>query len=298
VAEFPEMARPLVEMQPKSTYFVGIDSDGCVFDTMEIKHKECFIPNIIKHWGLQAVSKYTREAAEFVNLYSRWRGVNRWPALTMVFDLLKDREEVQRRGTQIPDAPKLREFIASDLPKSNDSLARLVEETGDPELTKGLAWSEAVNATVADMVHGVAPFPYVRESLELMQPLADAIVVSATPYEALVREWREHEIDGYVEVIAGQDMGTKTEHLRYAAAGKYEDSHKLMIGDAPGDMRAAKANGALFFPIKPGHEEESWEQFYKESFQRFIDGTYGGDYEAKLIAEFEAVLPEIPPWKR
>ena len=52
-------------------FFVGIDSDGCVFDTMEIKHKECFCPNVIKHWGLQAVSKYAREAAEFVNLYSR-----------------------------------------------------------------------------------------------------------------------------------------------------------------------------------------------------------------------------------
>ena len=26
---------------------VGIDSDGCAFDTMEVKHKECFIPNTI-----------------------------------------------------------------------------------------------------------------------------------------------------------------------------------------------------------------------------------------------------------
>jgi len=67
----PEPARPLVEMAVEHAFFVGIDSDGCVFDTMEIKHKECFTPNIIKHWGLQAVSKYAREAAEFVNLYLR-----------------------------------------------------------------------------------------------------------------------------------------------------------------------------------------------------------------------------------
>jgi len=89
VAEFPEVVRPLVELKPKFEFFVGIDSDGCVFDTMEIKHKECFTPNIIKHWGLQPVSKYAREAAEFVNLYSQWRGINRWPALMMVFDLLR-----------------------------------------------------------------------------------------------------------------------------------------------------------------------------------------------------------------
>ena len=298
MADFPEVARPLVELQPKFDFFVGIDSDGCVFDTMEIKHKECFTPNIIKHWGLQAVSKYAREAAEFVNLYSKWRGVNRWPALMMVFDLLREREQVQRRHADIPDTPRIREFIASELPKSNDSLAKLVEETNDPELAKALQWSLAVNATIADMVHGVAPFPYVRESLELVTQYADAIVVSQTPVEALVREWQEHNIDSYVRVIAGQELGTKTEHLRYASQGKYADDKKLMIGDAPGDMRAARANGAFFFPVNPGDEEACWERFYKEAFERFIEGTYGGDYEAELIVEFEAALPDVPPWKR
>ena len=45
-------------------FFVGIDSDGCAFDTMEIKHKECFIPNIINSWDLQSVSRFARQAAE------------------------------------------------------------------------------------------------------------------------------------------------------------------------------------------------------------------------------------------
>ena len=298
MAEFPEVARPLVELQPEHPFFVGIDSDGCVFDTMEIKHKECFIPNIIKHWDLQSISKYAREAGEFVNLYSKWRGVNRWPALIKVFELLAERDEVQRRQAVIPAVPKIRAFIASDLPKSNDSLAALAEEAQDPELLKALAWSLAVNATIADMVHGVAPFPYVRECLERMTATADAIVVSQTPVEALVREWQEHNIDGYVKVIAGQELGTKTEHLRYAAQGKYAVDKVLMIGDAPGDMRAAKANGALFYPINPGAEEASWERFHQEAYDRFIAGTYGGAYESQLIAEFEAYLPDTPPWKR
>src|SRR5512142_3281074 len=85
---YQEAARSLVEMPVQGDFFVAIDSDGCAFDTMEIKHKECFCPNIIKWWELQAVSKYAREAVEFINLYSRWRGINRWPALVMVFDLL------------------------------------------------------------------------------------------------------------------------------------------------------------------------------------------------------------------
>jgi len=83
-------------MKPKHDFLIAIDSDGCAFDTMEIKHKECFIPNIIKYWNLQPVYKYARVAAEFVNLYSKWRGINRFPALIKVFDLLRDRAEVQK----------------------------------------------------------------------------------------------------------------------------------------------------------------------------------------------------------
>src|SRR5437763_5977422 len=82
-------------------FFVGIDSDGCAFDTMEVKHKECFIPNIVKFFGLAAVSKYVREAAEFVNLYSKWRGINRFPALTTTLDLLADRPEIGRRAFRL-----------------------------------------------------------------------------------------------------------------------------------------------------------------------------------------------------
>jgi len=298
MAEYPDAARPLVELKARRKFFIGIDSDGCAFDTMEIKHKECFCPNTIKYWNLQGVSKYAREAVEFVNLYSKWRGINRWPALVMVFDLLRERPEVIARKIPITEAKPLRTFIESGLPLSNEGLKQYLKKHYHPELEQGLAWSEAVNAAVADMVHGVPPFPYVRESLEMMYEDADMIVVSATPTEALVREWQEHSLDRYIRVIAGQEMGSKTQHLAMAAGGKYPSDHILMIGDAPGDMKAAKANNALFYPINPGAENESWERFFKEAYRRFVTGTYAGTYEQALIAEFEARLPEVPPWKR
>ena len=295
----PDAAKPLVEMQPEHSFFIGIDSDGCAFDTMEIKHKECFIPNIIKYWNLQPVSRFAREAAEFVNLYSKWRGINRWPALVKVMDLLRERPEVQRRHANIPELNSIRAFIESSFPKSNDGLRGYMKEhENDPELENALAWSLAVNATIADMVHGIPPFPFVRESLESLQDKADMIVVSQTPVEALEREWKEHGINRYVRFIAGQEMGTKAQHIELAAGGKYPEGHVLMIGDAPGDMKAARANGALFYPVNPGHEEESWERFYEEAMGRFLEGTYAGEYEAKLIAEFEKLLPEVPPWKK
>ena len=49
---------PLKEFVKSRDFFIGIDSDGCAFDSMEVKHKECFIPNIIKYYGLAAISKY------------------------------------------------------------------------------------------------------------------------------------------------------------------------------------------------------------------------------------------------
>jgi phosphoglycolate phosphatase-like HAD superfamily hydrolase len=293
-------AQPLRDLQPEHDFFIGIDSDGCAFDTMEVKHKECFAPNTIKHWNLQAVSKYAREAAEFVNLYSKWRGINRWPALVMVFDLLRERDEVIRRKVAIPEARSLRAFIEQDTyPHSNDGLKVYMQDhPGDPELERGLAWTTGVNAAVADMVHGVPPYPYVRESLEAMKDQADMIVVSATPCAALEKEWHEHDMAQYVRVIAGQEMGKKAVHLQLAAAGKYEPDKILMIGDAPGDMKAARANNALFYPINPGAEEQSWKRFFEESMARFFQGTFADEYEASLIAEFERYLPDTPPWKK
>jgi phosphoglycolate phosphatase-like HAD superfamily hydrolase len=91
-------------------------------------------------------------------------------------------------------------------------------------------------------------------------------------------------------------MGTKTDHLKLAAKDKYPAGKILMIGDAPGDLKAAKSNGALFFPINPGDEEASWERLCREGLDRFFDGTYAGEYEAGLIREFDSYLPENPTW--
>jgi phosphoglycolate phosphatase-like HAD superfamily hydrolase len=283
--------------KPRHEFFVGIDSDGCVFDTMEIKHKECFIPAIIKYWKLQAISKFARAAAEFVNLYSKWRGVNRFPALTKTFELLKDWPEAMRRGVKIPEVPTLEAWIGSGQALSNPALEAEAARTGDPVLKLTLEWSKAVNRAIADLVEGVPPFPFFRQSAEKLATCADIICVSQTPGEALEREWREHDIAKYAAVIAGQEMGSKKDHLKLTAGGKYKKDQFLMIGDAPGDLAAARANGALFFPINPGREDESWERLFREGIARFFNQTFAGDYEGALITEFEKLLPEKPPWK-
>jgi len=288
-------AQRLRDFKPAKDFFVGIDSDGCVFDSMEIKHKECFAPMFIKYFHLQAVSKYARETWEFVNLYSRTRGANRFPALSRALNLLRARPEVIARKVTVPDTRALDEWIARETKLGNATLAAEVKN-GNHALAQVKVWSDAVNACVEDIVHGVPPFPLVRECLEKIRSHADVMVISQTPTPALEREWAEHGINQYVKIIAGQEMGTKTEHLKYAAAGKYPAQKILMIGDAPGDYNAAKSNGALFYPIDPGSEERCWKRFHDEALDRFFAGTYAGEYESKLIKEFDARLPDQPVW--
>lgn len=137
-----------------------------------------------------------------------------------------------------------------------------------------------------------------RETLEKITAVADVIVVSQTPTEALLREWREHNLTDWPRIIAGQEMGSKTDHLALAAGGKYPPNHVLMIGDAPGDRQAARDNNALFYPIVPGREEESWRKLFEQDFDKFIDGQYAGLYEKQLSDEFDDCLPATPPWEK
>lgn len=286
----------LEDFKPEKEFFIGIDSDGCVFDTMEVKHKEFFCPNTVKYFGLFAIAKYVRETWDFVNLYSVTRGINRFPALVRVMELLAERPEVKETGITLPDIEPLRQWIRSENRLGNPAFREYFAGNPQPALKPVLEWTLAINEDIARWLRDTPPFPYARKSIEKLSRVADAVVVSQTPLEALVREWQEHSIDGYVKAIAGQEQGTKSEHITIAASGRYPSARILMIGDALGDLRAAADNGALFFPVLPGQENKSWKLFHDEALERFLSGTYGGEYQQRLIDEFRRSLPEKPTW--
>ncbi len=277
---------------PKHKYLVCIDSDGCAFDTMEIKHKECFCPATIDTWGLQAISKYAREAWEYVNLYSKTRGCSRFHALINVLDLLAERKEVKSRNFRMPDYESLHKWVETAPILNNDAVAKL---TDDPVMARTLEWSYNMNRRVAQMVRDIPPFPYVRESLERLSQFADIVIVSATPREALLKEWHEHELDQHVALLGAQEDGSKKEIIGYIK--HFYDSNKaIMIGDAPGDQDAAAANGILFYPICPNEEERSWQEFYTTVIDLFQKGIYAGNEMQKYLEHFEKALPSTPPW--
>ncbi len=281
----------------KHEFFIGFDSDGCVYDSMEVKQKECFCPAFIKVFNMQPASKYAREVWEFVNLYSKTRGCNRFWAIDYAMKFIAARPEILRRGCQPIDTADLEKWLSVESKLGNPALEAYLKKVDSPTLRQIMTWSAEVNARVADMVHGVPPLPGVREVLTEAFDKADMIVVSQTPLEALVREWAENKIDRYIGLICGQEHGTKAEHIHYSTAGKYPSDQILMVGDAPGDYKAAQKNNALFFPIVPGSEEKSWAELAGNGLKNFFGKTYAGAYQQRLVEEFEASLPEKPRWE-
>ncbi len=193
----------------------------------------------------------------------------------------------------MPPYEHFRHWVETAPILNNDAVSKL---TDDPEMARVLRWSLDMNARVAKMVHGIPPFPFVRESLQKLSAYADIVIVSATPREALVKEWHEHGIDRYVALLGAQEDGTKAEIIA-AVKGQYDPSKAIMLGDAPGDQAAAAKNGILFYPIRPLDETASWEEFYRTAIDRFLKGTYAGDCMRAYVERFEQCLPELPPWK-
>lgn len=276
-------------------FLVCIDSDGCVFDTMEVKHKECFCPAYINYFNLQPVSKYARDAWDFANLYSCHRGIHRILSLLKALEVLTERAEVKERNFTPPAMKELRNYVAAGKPLSNAGLEDYLKHHPDSEeIRTTLEWSINVNTRVAEMVRGIPPFPHVRENLEKLSEYADIVIVSATQQKALEREWGENGLLPLVSAVKGQESGSKKEIIA-SLRDQYAPGHILMIGDAPGDLNAAHANGALFYPICPDQEAQSWANF-GECMDAFLSGTYAGEKEQANIAYFNTLLPTEPKW--
>ncbi len=286
----------LINFLPRFGTFAGIDSDGCVFDTMEIKQKDFFHPAIIRHWGLEAIGPQVRTVAEFVYLRSIYRGLNRFLDLCTTFELLNDWPEA-RDHAALPDPADLRIYCDSGLPLSNATLAAEAKRTGSPLLATAYEWSEGLNHDIDRCMPDPPAFQGSEEALKLIAGNSDAVVVSQTQAIALLKDWYRDDLARYVSVIAGSELGSKIDHFTMAATNRYPAHAILMIGDAPGDLATAQAIGCNFFPINPGHETQSWQRFMDEAYAKFLNGGFAPDYQQQLNHEFKALLPRTPPWK-
>lgn len=283
--------------------FVGIDSDGCAFDTMEIKHRRCFAPEYVRWFDLEAYSDPAEEAWHFVNLYSATRGINRYTALSKTLRLLPS-HPAMAHATALPALPAFHHWVDTTEALSADSLTREInradaasQDRRDLELVQ--RWSQAVDRSFEEIVAEVEPFTGVEEALQGLSGTADVAVISHAPTEVLRRQWALYGLDSWVHAINGQESGKKSQHLVAAQnAGGYGSARMLMIGDAPGDFSAARSVNAWFYPVLPGEERFSWEEFRRDAWPRFVAETWDTDYQNGLLKEFYDRLPSIPPWER
>lgn len=296
----------LKNFQRTKDFLVAIDTDGCVTDNMSGKQMLIFHPQFMEFYQLWEMESYYREVAEYYNLFSVDRGCNRFIAIQLTLIALQNRKDVQQilteRHIKLPNIKSINQYIAytkeNKLGLGNPSLEEYLNQNPlDLSLYKLLGWSEAVNRTFPHISAKIPPFNHVEECLKLMAQHADILIVSKTPYIDLANYWESQEIDQYVQMIAGQEMGSKGHHIEIAKkAGKYEDDQVMMIGDGGGDLKAVKINKGLFYPTSPGQEQKAWNDF-PGAFQRFIKREYKGEYEDILLGQFKKSLLTSPPWK-
>ncbi len=269
---------------------------------MEIKHRRCFAPEYVRWFGLEAHGEAAEEVWHFVNLYSPTRGINRYAALAKTLRLLPGHPALAG-APEAPALPAFHRWVDAAEALSAESLTREIQRVGlssqeghDLELVR--RWSEAVDRSFEEIVAEVEPFVGVAEALQELRHTADVAVISHAPTAVLRRQWALYGLENWVDAINGQETGKKGQHLATAReSGGYTPSRMLMIGDAPGDFAAARSVEAWFYPILPGAEPSSWEQFRREAWPRFLAAQWDTDYQNRLLKEFYDRLPAVPPWE-
>jgi phosphoglycolate phosphatase-like HAD superfamily hydrolase len=286
----------LDRLKPHHATLVGIDSDGCVFDSMTVKQVQCFHPAFLDQWGLWGHEAAVRECLEHVNLFSQTRGQDRFVCLLLAVERMRLHPAIPV-SVELPDLRDLGLWLESGPPFGNGGLeAALQGAKGDAlresaSLREILDWSRDVDDRVANLA-AIPPFPDARRFIEGACATSDLIVVSSTPLKALEHEWEGCGLRSYLRFICSKDIGTKLEHLQAATAdGRYDLHQVLMVGDAPKDLESAREAGVRFYPVNPGQENDSWARLIEEVYPAFIAGNYSREREEALVREFLALLP-------
>ncbi len=287
----------------KHEFFVGIDSDGCAFDTMEIKHKECFIPNIIKHWDLQPVSQVrprgrrVRQPLLQVARHQPLAGAadgrsTCWPS-----------GRRSRRATcRLPEVPPLRDWI-----EARDQAGQpRAEGRGREDRRPG---AEAGPAPGARRSTPPSPTwctacrrsPSSARAWRSWSRKADMIVRLG---HARARRWRASgrstTSPRYARVIAGQEMGTQEGAPGAGRQGPLrQPNHILMIGDAPGDMQGrARPTTPSSSPSTPATRTPVLGALLRRGHgDKFLAGQLRRRLRGGLDRRVRQAAAGTPPWK-
>jgi phosphoglycolate phosphatase-like HAD superfamily hydrolase len=273
------------DFQKTKDFLVCVDSDGCAMDTMDVKHIEAFGPQAVNIWNLDHIKDHFLKVWNDINLYTKTRGINRFKGVVTTFAAL------EAEGIEMPDISSFKKWTETTNELSAPALEREIAKTNDEQLKKALEWSHAVNRTIEEKLAGNdKPVEGAKEGLEAANNVANVAIVSSANGVAVLDEWTRHELAVHVDVMLGQEAGTKAYCIEQMKKFGFDNTHVLMVGDAPGDLDAAEKNGVFYYPILVGKEKFSWDRFQNEALGKFIDGSFEGAYQQQLIEEFNSNL--------
>ena len=270
--------------EKKHDFLICVDSDGCVMDTMNCKHFNCFGPCMVEEWALEQWREPILRRWNEVNLFTMTRGINRFKGLAVALT------EIDLLYTPIAGIDALNDWVNTAPALSNDGVAAAAESAVDPDakliLSKALSWSKAVNAAIVKLPEEVKiPFVGAKEGLAAAHEFADVAMVSSANRDAVEEEWGKFGLLEFTDIVLAQDVGSKAACIAKMLEFGYDPKKVLMIGDAPGDWDAAKKNGVHYYPILVNHEKESWECAVNAAYSKLQSGEYA-PYGDKMLKEF------------
>ena len=259
--------------EKKHDFLVCVDSDGCVMDTMNCKHFNCFGPCMVDEWELGEWKDEILARWNVINLFSMTRGINRFKGLAMALG------EIDKQYKPIPGVAALQHWADTAPALSNDGVIKAAEETTDPEaktiFQKALSWSKAVNASIVKLPEELkVPYDGAKEGLAAAHQFADVAMVSSANRDAVEEEWGKFGLLDHTDIVLAQDVGSKAACIAAMLKFGYDPAKVLMIGDAPGDCDAAEKNSVHYYPILVNHEKDSWDEAINQAFAKLQEGSY------------------------
>ena len=270
--------------EKKHDFLVCVDSDGCVMDTMNCKHFNCFGPCMVDEWELGEWKDEILARWNVINLFSMTRGINRFKGLAMAL------KEIDSKYTPIRGVDALVSWANTAPALSNDAVTAAAEAATDDDakyiLQKALSWSKAVNASIVALDESLkVPYNGAKEGLAAAHTFADVAMVSSANRDAVEEEWGKFGLLEYTDIVLAQDIGSKAACIAAMLRFGYDPDKVVMIGDAPGDCDAAEKNGVHYYPILVNHEKQSWDEAICVAFGKLQSGDYAA-YGAQKKQEF------------
>ena len=264
----------------KHDYLVCVDSDGCVMDTMNCKHFNCFGPCMVDEWELGQWREEILDRWNVINLFSMTRGINRFKGLAMALG------EINEKYTTITGIKALHHWADTAPALSNDAVAKAADEATDPDaklvLQKALSWSKAVNAAIVKLPEELkVPYEGAKEGLAAAHAFADVAMVSSANRDAVEEEWGKFGLLEHTDIVLAQDIGSKAACIAEMMKFGYDPDKVVMVGDAPGDCDAAEKNGVHYYPILVNHEKASWDEAIAVAYRKLCSGEYAPYGEEK-----------------